>query len=97
MSTEIRNWDTIAKAMEAAGTTSSQMYLRAKALAEGKADPMPTTFPAAPFSISAVAGWISAVKTSWSLALTAPLRLDTWQPEVPWSESLTAQKLRTPT
>lgn len=56
MTTEIRNWDTIAKAMEASGQTSSQMYFRAKALAEGKADPMPTTFPAAPFSISAVAG-----------------------------------------
>ena len=56
MTTEIRNWDTIAKAMEAAGQTSSQMYFRAKALSEGKADPMPTTFPAAPFSISAVAG-----------------------------------------
>ncbi len=56
MTTEIRNWDIVAKAMEAAGTTSSQMYIRAKALAEGKTDPMPTSFPAAPFSISAVAG-----------------------------------------
>ena len=56
MTNEIRNWDTIAKAMEASGRTPSQMYFRAKALAEGKADPMPTTFPAAPFSISTVAG-----------------------------------------
>ena len=56
MSTEIRNWDLVAKAMEAAGTTSSQMYVRAKALAEGKPDPMPTSFPQAPHSISAVAG-----------------------------------------
>ena len=56
MSTEIRNWDVVAKAMEAAGATSSQMYLRAKALAEGKLDPMPTSWPEAPYSISAVAG-----------------------------------------
>ena len=57
MSTEIRNWDVVAKAMEAAGATSGQMYIRAKALAEGKLDPMPTSFPEAPYSISAVAGW----------------------------------------
>ncbi|MAR08329.1 MAG: hypothetical protein CL862_14705 [Cyanobium sp. NAT70] len=56
MSTEIRNWDVVAKAMEAAGATSSQMYVRAKALAEGKLDPMPTSLPEAPYSISAVAG-----------------------------------------
>ena len=56
MSTEIRNWDVVAKAMEAAGATSSQMYIRAKALALGKLDPMPTSFPEAPYSISAVAG-----------------------------------------
>ena len=57
MSTEVRNWDVVAKAMEAAGATSSEMYVRAKALAEGKLDPMPTSFPQAPYSISAVAGW----------------------------------------
>ena len=57
MSTEVRNWDVVAKALEAAGATSSQMYIRAKALAEGKLDPMPTSFPEAPYSISAVAGW----------------------------------------
>ncbi len=56
MSTEVRNWDIVAKAMEASGATSSQMYIRAKALAQGKLDPMPTTCPEAPFSISAVAG-----------------------------------------
>ena len=56
MSTEIRNWVVVAEAMEAAGATSSQMYVRAKALAEGKLDPMPTSFPEAPHSISAVAG-----------------------------------------
>lgn len=56
MSTEVRNWEIVAKAMEAAGTTSSQMYVRAKALAEGKLDPMPTSWPEAPYSISAVAG-----------------------------------------
>ena len=45
MSTELRNWDVVAKALEAAGATSSQMYIRAKALAEGKLAPMPTSFP----------------------------------------------------
>ena len=62
MSTEVRNWDVVAKAMEAAGSTSSQMYIRAKALAEGKPDPMPTSFPQAPHSISAVAGWSKGLK-----------------------------------
>ena len=54
MTTEIRNWAVIAEAMEAQGATSSQMYIRAKALAEGLPDPMPTSFPAAPHTISAV-------------------------------------------
>lgn len=63
MSTEIRNWDLVAKAMEAAGSTSSQMYIRAKALADGKPDPMPTSFPQAPHSISAVAGWAKGCNT----------------------------------
>lgn len=44
MSTEIRNWDLVAKAMKTAGSTSSQMYIRAKALAEGKPDSMPKAF-----------------------------------------------------
>ena len=58
MSTEVRNWDVVAKALEASGNTTSQMYIRAKALALGKIDPMPTSSPEAPFSISAVAGWL---------------------------------------
>ena len=53
MTTEIRNWAVVAAALEAKGATNSQMYRRAKALADGLADPMPTSFPAAPFSISA--------------------------------------------
>jgi len=56
MSAEIRNWDVVVKAMEAAGATSSEMYIRAKALALGKLDPMPTSSPEAPYSISAIAG-----------------------------------------
>ena len=56
MSTEVRNWDVVAKALEAAGNTSSEMYIRAKALALGKLDPMPTSSPEAPYSILAVAG-----------------------------------------
>ena len=52
MTTEIRNWAVVAALMESQGATNSQMYIRAKALAEGQSDPMPTSFPAAPFSIS---------------------------------------------
>lgn len=54
MTTEIRNWATVAQAMESQGATSSQMYIRAKALANGELDPMPTSFPPAPFTISEV-------------------------------------------
>ena len=64
MTTEIRNWAVVAAAMEANGATNSEMYRRAKALANGQADPMPTSFPAAPLSISAA--W-SALKS-----ITAP-------------------------
>ena len=39
MTTEIRNWAVVAASMEAQGATNSQMYIRAKALAEGKSDP----------------------------------------------------------
>jgi len=53
MTTEIRNWAVVAAAMEAQGATNSEMYRRAKALATGAPDPMPTSYPAAPFSISA--------------------------------------------
>ena len=53
MSAEIRNWAVVAAAMEARGATNSDMYRRAKALAAGESDPMPTSYPAAPFSISA--------------------------------------------
>ena len=54
MTTEVRNWAVVAAAMEAKGATNSDMYRRAKALAVGNADPMPTSHPAAPLSISAV-------------------------------------------
>ena len=52
MTSETKNWVVVAAAMEAQGATSSQMYRRAKAMAEGKADPIPTSCPAAPHSIS---------------------------------------------
>ena len=52
MTSETKNWAVVAAAMEAQGATSSQMYRRAKAMAEGKIDPMPTSYPAAPHSIS---------------------------------------------
>ncbi len=54
MTTEIRNWVTVANAMEAQGATSSLMYIRAKALANGEVDPLPTSYPPAPFTISEV-------------------------------------------
>jgi hypothetical protein len=52
MTYEIRNWAMIAAAMEKQGATDSQMYRRAKAMANGSIDPMPTSYPAAPYSIS---------------------------------------------
>tara|TARA_B100000073_G_scaffold309081_1_gene280577 strand:- start:872 stop:1030 length:159 start_codon:yes stop_codon:yes gene_type:complete len=38
---KISNWKTIAEKMEANGDTSSWFYLRARAIADGKPDPMP--------------------------------------------------------
>ena len=38
---EINNWQTIAESMEAKGDTESWFYLRARAIADGKPDPMP--------------------------------------------------------
>ena len=38
---EINNWATIAQSMESAGDTESWFYLRARAIADGKPDPMP--------------------------------------------------------
>ena len=52
MTTEIRNWAVVAAAMEAKGATNSEMYRRAKALAEGQPDPQPISDPAATFSIT---------------------------------------------
>ena len=54
MTTEIRNWAVVAAAMEDKGATNSQMYVSAKAMAQGKHDPMPTSSPEAPYSITAV-------------------------------------------
>jgi hypothetical protein len=51
MTTEIRNWATVASAMEAQGATSGQMYIRAKALANGEVDSSPTSYHSAPFTI----------------------------------------------
>ena len=38
---EINNWKAIAESMEAQGETESWFYLRARAIADGKPDPMP--------------------------------------------------------
>ncbi|QNJ02626.1 hypothetical protein [Synechococcus sp. PROS-U-1] len=38
---EINNWISIAESMEAKGDTESWFYLRARAIADGKSDPMP--------------------------------------------------------
>ena len=38
---EINNWKSIAESMEAKGDTESWFYLRARAIADGKSDPMP--------------------------------------------------------
>ena len=38
---EINNWKSIAESMEAKGDLESWFYLRARAIADGKPDPMP--------------------------------------------------------
>ena len=38
---ELNNWKAIAEKMEANGTIENWFYTRAKAIAEGKPDPMP--------------------------------------------------------
>ena len=38
---ELNNWIKIAESMEAAGQTESWFYRRARAIADGKPDPMP--------------------------------------------------------
>ena len=38
---EVNNWKAIAECMEAKGNTESWFYLRARAIADGKPDPMP--------------------------------------------------------
>ena len=38
---EINNWKAIAESMEAKGDTESWFYQRARAIADGKPDPMP--------------------------------------------------------
>ena len=38
---EINNWKAIAESMEAKGDTESWFYLRARAIADEKPDPMP--------------------------------------------------------
>ena len=39
---EINNWKSIAESMEAKGDIESWFYLRARAIADGKPDPMPS-------------------------------------------------------
>ena len=48
---ELNNWKSIAEKMEANGTTESCFYKRAKAIAEGKPDPMPEISQLMPDSI----------------------------------------------
>ena len=52
MTSETRYWAVVVAAMEAQGATNSQMYRRAKAMAEGKEDPEPTSYHATLHSIS---------------------------------------------
>ena len=48
---EIYNWIAIAEKMEANGDTSSWFYLRARAIADGKPDPMPNVSELMPESV----------------------------------------------
>ena len=52
MTSETKNWAIVAAAFEVQGSINSLIYQRAKAMTEGKADPMTTSYPAAPHSIS---------------------------------------------
>ena len=47
----INNWKSIAESMEAKGKTESWFYLRARAIAEGKPDPMPNISELMPESV----------------------------------------------
>ena len=47
----INNWIAIAEKMEANGDTSSWFYLRARAIADGKPDPMPNVSELMPESV----------------------------------------------
>ena len=57
MVAEISNWAVIAAAMDTQGETKSEMVRRAKALAQELSDPMPTSDPAAPFSIFTISSY----------------------------------------
>ena len=48
---EINNWKAIAGKMEANGDTNSWFYLRARAIADGKPDPMPNVSELMPKTI----------------------------------------------
>tara|TARA_B100000925_G_scaffold95668_1_gene69741 strand:- start:489 stop:647 length:159 start_codon:yes stop_codon:yes gene_type:complete len=48
---EISNWKAIAEKMEANGTTESWFYLRARAISEGKPDPLPNISELMPESV----------------------------------------------
>ena len=48
---EINNWKTIAEKMKACGDIESWFYLRARAIADGKHDPMPTISELMPKSV----------------------------------------------
>ena len=48
---EINNWIAIAEKMEANCDTSSWFYLRARAIADGKPDPMPNVSELMPESV----------------------------------------------
>ena len=48
---ELNNWKAIAERLEAQGDTSSWFYLRARAIADGKPDPMPSVSELMPDSV----------------------------------------------
>ena len=63
---EINNWKTIAEKMEASGDTETWFYLRARAIADGKQDPMPTVSELMPKS-----AWLETMRY-WSDWLWTP-------------------------
>ena len=64
---EINNWKAIAESMEAKGDTESWFYRRARAIADGQPDPMP--------SVSELMGGTAALSHEWETRVREPANI----------------------